>query len=66
MWHIVWYNGVGLEGDLPPDGKWLWWKDKNGTVTRARMKLDIEDHFYPSALIKAEDVIAWRDDEDGK
>lgn len=43
------------------DGAWYEWKDTNGNIETARMKLDAYDHFFPDTkVIKEEDVVAYR------
>lgn len=61
-WNEVHYIDGKLNGEvLPPDGKWLEWKDSDGNIEVARFKYDAEDHFYPNTrLVKGEKIAAWR------
>lgn len=48
------------ESDMPEDGAWLWWIDRKGQIEKARLKIDAEDHFYPSPKYLDEwNVIGW-------
>lgn len=53
-------NITAAEIDMPEDGAWLWWIDKNYQIEKARLKFDAEDHFYPTPKYLSESaVIGW-------
>lgn len=62
-WHPCEYVDYHLKHDGTwVDGRWYEWKDKDGNIEIARMKLDTIDHFFPRAeVIKEEDVVAFRE-----
>lgn len=62
LWHKcrMIHDGMRLEGDkLPKDGVWSYWKFKDGTILKARMKYDAQDHFWPPCTKSEGDIIAW-------
>ena len=55
-----WRKIEAKEEDKPKDGAWLWWVDENFKIEKARLKIDAEDHFYPTPNIISEwNVIGW-------
>ena len=63
LWHPCKYEDWDLIHDGTwVDGRWYEWLDKYNNREVARMKSDMQDHFYPQTkVIKEEDVIAFRE-----
>lgn len=61
-WHKCSYQDGHLQHDGTwVDGRWYEWRDIHGNVEVARMKMDAWDHFYPSARMIEEEVVAFRE-----
>jgi hypothetical protein len=62
-WHPCKYEDWELIHDGTwVDGRWYEWLDKYNNREVARMKSDMQDHFFPQTkVIKEEDVIAFRE-----
>lgn len=61
-WQECQYAGLKLQHNGTwIDGAWYEWKDTDGNIEKARMKLDAYDHFFPDTrVIKEENVVAYR------